>query len=195
MAGDVYYLRMLLHHDHCKRKTSFDDLKTIDDIQYESYQEVARMLGLLQDDQEWEEALAEGAVTKMPFALRELFVTITLFCQPAKPLELFNRHYMEWADDFKLKAAKNGIELSESQIKTLVILDLQHRLQSWDKNVNMIGIQMPTEGEVADVSFTHTSTLPVLIREELDFKLDDLEQLLSSENQTSQTHKESCLRT
>ena len=179
MAGDVYYLRMLLHHDHCKIKTSFDDLKTIDDIQYESYQEVARMLGLLQDDQEWEEALAEGAVTKMPFALRELFVTITLFCQPAKPLELFNRHYMEWADDFKLKAAKNGIELSESQIKTLVILDLQHRLQSWDKNVNLIGIQMPNEGEVADVSFTHTSTLPVLILEELDFKIDDLEQLLS----------------
>ena len=137
------------------------------------------MLGLLQDDQEWEEALAEGAVTKMPFALRELFVTIILFCQPAKPLELFNRHYMEWADDFKLKAAKNGIELSESQIKTLVILDLQHRLQSWDKNVNMIGIQMPNEGEVADVSFTHTSTLPVLILEELDFKIDDLEQLLS----------------
>ena len=52
MAGDVYYLRMLLHHDHSKGKKSFEDLMSIDDIHYESYQEVARILGLLQDDQE-----------------------------------------------------------------------------------------------------------------------------------------------
>ena len=49
-AGDVYYLRMLLHHDHSKGKTGFDDLKTVEGVPQESYQEVCRCLGLLQDD-------------------------------------------------------------------------------------------------------------------------------------------------
>jgi hypothetical protein len=79
LAGDVFYLRMLLHHDQCKGKTSFEDLITVQGIHHESYQEVCRVLGLLQDDREWEEVLTEGALTKMSQALRELFVTILMF--------------------------------------------------------------------------------------------------------------------
>ena len=70
IAGDVYYLRMLLHHDHCMGKTSFDDLMSINGDRYESYQEVCRMLGLLQDDNEWDDALTEGSCTKMSNSLR-----------------------------------------------------------------------------------------------------------------------------
>ena len=54
-------MRMLLHNDHCKGKKSFSDLMTIDGDKKESYQEVCRALGLLQDDREWDEALNEGA--------------------------------------------------------------------------------------------------------------------------------------
>ena len=92
LAGDVFYLRMLLHHDHSRGKQSFNHLKTVEGKCMETYQEVCRLLGLLQDDREWEEVLSEGAVTKMSPALRELFVTILLFCYPSNPLELFNTH-------------------------------------------------------------------------------------------------------
>ena len=47
MAGDVFYLRMLLHHDHCKGKTSFEDLRTVDGSCFETYQETCRVIGLL----------------------------------------------------------------------------------------------------------------------------------------------------
>ena len=40
LAGDVFYLRMLLHH------ASYEDLMTVDGVQHESYQEVCRVLGL-----------------------------------------------------------------------------------------------------------------------------------------------------
>ena len=183
LAGDVYYLRMLLHHDHSKGKKSFEDLMSIDGIEHVTYQEVARMLGLLQDDQEWEEALTEGALTKMPSALRELFTTIVIFCQPANPKELFEKHYTEWADDFVHKAIKQGIHLSDSQIRTLVVLDLQQRLQSWDKNVNMLGIPTPTPDELKDVEFNTTMTLPVLIQEELDFKIDSLREIVKEKKE------------
>ena len=78
IAGDVYYLRMLLHNDHCMGKTSFDDLMCIADNKYETYQEVCRNLGLLQDDNEWDDALMEGSNTKMSSSLRELFVVIVI---------------------------------------------------------------------------------------------------------------------
>ena len=72
-AGDVYFLRMLLHHEHSEGKSSFIDLRTLDGVLMESYQELCRALGLLQDDREWDEALSKGALTKMSAALRELF--------------------------------------------------------------------------------------------------------------------------
>ena len=174
LAGDVYYLRMLLHHSHCQGKTSFEDLLCVGNDQCESYQVVARMMGLLQDDQEWEEALAEGALTKMPSALRELFVTIIIFCVPSNPKELFNNHYSEWADDFIHKASKTGISLTDTQIRTLVVLDIQQRLQSFDKDLYVLGIESPTKDELDNVAFTSTSTYPVLIREELDFDIENL---------------------
>ena len=51
VALDVYYLRMLLHHEHCAGCTSFQELRTVDGEAKDSYQEVCRALGLLQDDQ------------------------------------------------------------------------------------------------------------------------------------------------
>ena len=179
VAGDVYYLRMLLHHEHCEGKTSFEDLMSIEGITYETYQEVCRVLGLLQDDLEWDEALTEGSFTKMSSSLRELFVTIILFCQPANPRDLFNNHFIEWADDFISSASKNGVVLSDSQIRTLVVLDIQQRLLSWDKELTMLNIALPTEEELNDVSFTNTNILPVLISEELDFDINHLREALN----------------
>ena len=109
VAGDVFYLRILLHHNHCKAKTSFEDLMSINGEQKDSYQDVCRELGLLQDDKEWDQVLTEGAVTQMCPALRELFITILLFCSPGNPTELFENHFLEWADDIKRKADKKGI--------------------------------------------------------------------------------------
>ena len=114
----------------------------------ESYQEVCRKLGLLQDDNAWDEALTEGALTRMSSSLRELFIMIVLFCQPANPLELFNKHFMEWGDDFILNSKKAGVDLSDTQIRTLVVLDIQQRLQSWDKDLSMLKIAEPTENEL-----------------------------------------------
>ena len=174
LAGDIYYLRMLLHHEHCKGKTSFEDLMSLEGRMCESYQEVCRTIGLLQDDNEWDEALAEGAVTRMSSSLRELFVMIVLFCHPANSQDLFNKHHMEWADDFISNSLKAGVELSESQIRTLIVIDIQQRLQSWDKDLTLIKIAEPTEAELEQISFSKTNILPVLIREELDFDIEKL---------------------
>ena len=80
----------------------------------------------------------------MPSTMRELFVTIVLFCMPANPKELFNKHFIEWSDDFQLEALRKNVLLSESQIRTLVLLDIRRRLQSWDREINIINIPHAT---------------------------------------------------
>ena len=45
VAGDVYYLRMLLHHEHCKGSKGFQDLRTVNGELKETYQEACRSLG------------------------------------------------------------------------------------------------------------------------------------------------------
>ena len=162
LAGDVFYLRMLLHTDHCKGKVSFDDLRTVNGESQETYQEVCRILGLLQDDQEWDEILTEGAVTKMCPSLRELFTTILLFCSPANPKELFEKHFIEWTDDFVEDASKKGIVLSEKQLKTLILLDIRHRLQSWDKNLKGFGLQEPTVEDIEAVTIAESDRMPAI---------------------------------
>ena len=124
-TGDVYFLRILPHHDHCKGKSTFDDLKIYNGFSLETYQEVCKALGLLQDDRE---ALEEGALTKMPPALRELFVIIVLFCMPSNPKELIEMPHLEWAEDFSQQANKKGVNLTESRMRTLVLIDIQKRL-------------------------------------------------------------------
>ena len=51
VAGDVYYLRILLHDDHCRGKTSFEDMLVLPNgTVCESYQAVCCEIGLLTDD-------------------------------------------------------------------------------------------------------------------------------------------------
>ena len=44
--------------------------------------------------------------------------------------------------------------------------------------VNMLGITLPTEEELEDISFTNTNILPALIREELDFDVNIQEDIV-----------------
>lgn len=75
-AGDVFYLRMLLNHEHSRGKTAFDDMLTLPSGQCETYKQVCEQLGLLQDDGEWIEVLSEGALTMSSKNLRNLYMMI-----------------------------------------------------------------------------------------------------------------------
>ena len=175
-AGDLFFLRILLHHEHCKGKTSFMELKSFNGEKKETYQEVCRELGLLQDDSEWDQVLTEGAAIKLSPALRELFTTILLFCTPADPRDLFERHFLEWTDDLQAAALKKGLSLSDQQLRTLVLLDLETRVQSREKELFTWELPQPTEKELSEVEVFH-STVPVLIREELDFDVNQMKRL------------------
>ena len=60
IAGDVFYLRMLLCHDRSKRKKSETDLRTVNDIVHETCIGACKVLGLCQEDEEWKSLLLEA---------------------------------------------------------------------------------------------------------------------------------------
>ena len=72
IAGDVIYLIILHHDDHCRGKTSFEDMLIVRGRQCETYKAVCCELGLLQDDREWQWILAEAAETRICRQIREI---------------------------------------------------------------------------------------------------------------------------
>ncbi|XP_070681733.1 uncharacterized protein [Malus domestica] len=96
-AGELYYLRLLLNHQ--KGCFSFDHLKTVKNILQPTFQAACNSLGLLGDDKEWNSAMLEAIVTASSFQLRELFVTLVLFCDVADPSTLFEAHWKTMCDD------------------------------------------------------------------------------------------------
>ena len=174
VAGDAYYLRMLLHDNHCIGKVSFEDMLKVPSGKIcETFKDVCCELGLLRDDKEWERILDESAATKLCPQLRELFVIILVFCQPSKPRDLFETFWFTWIDDYQMQAERKGITLTEAQLKTMVLHDLDLRLQSYEQQLEQHGLPSLTAEDLADIEHM-TSIQPAIIREELDFDMERL---------------------
>ena len=92
-------------------------------------------------------------------------------------------HYLEMAEDFHVREMKRGNALSEGQQRTLVLLDIKKRLQSWDKGLRLLNLPDPTEEDLKEISFTKTDNNPVLIQEELDFDIVELKNLIEDRAQ------------
>ena len=178
IAGDVFYLRLLLHNDHCKGKTSFEDLRTVNGDVCDSFKEACTKLGLLQDDNEWHQVLTEADYIRSTKALRELYVTIALYCEPADPGKLFEDHWESWTDDIVREAQQRGVTLEHGQLRTMVLLDIKRRLQSREKDLCDVHLATPTEEQLSDVEVM-TGNQPVMIREELDFDTNQLKELVT----------------
>lgn len=84
---ELWYLRMLL--SRVKGPRCYSNLRTVDGVTYNTFQEACGALGLHNDDNEWHEAIKENAETAMPYQLRSLFVHIIVNCQVADVYKLF----------------------------------------------------------------------------------------------------------
>ncbi|KAK3014462.1 hypothetical protein RJ639_008182 [Escallonia herrerae] len=57
--------------------------------------------GLPEDDDEWHDALTDAVRCRTGQQLRELFVTLLLFCEITDPLKLWNFHWENLSDDIE----------------------------------------------------------------------------------------------
>ncbi len=170
-AGELYYLRILLHNEHCRGKRSFAELREVNGVQNATYQETCRSLGLLQDDQEWDRAMHDAARTQMCPEMRALFVTLLEFCEPSDPTRLFESHWEAMGEDLQYKF--NG-GVPREVLRTMVLLDVERRLQAIGKELaNMhlpeVEPRLRVQAVELDESF-RTERLPMVLLQELDME-------------------------
>ena len=89
-VGKLFYLQYLLLN--VPSPTSFEALCTVNGTLLPTFHGACTARGLLHDDAEWDQALAEAGAWQGGGCLRSLFMTILLNCDPANPLNLWNNH-------------------------------------------------------------------------------------------------------
>jgi hypothetical protein len=174
-VGEAFYLRMLLCHEHCKGATCYQDLLTVGGERHSTYQSVCTALGLLQDDSEWDQALEDATLTQMCPQIRDLFVSILIFCAPANPLDLYTQHHHQWSDDLQHRHRTDDPDLLEA----MVLLDLEERLESQNKTLSAFNLPEVSEAmrercqQVAHAA--QTSNLPRDLRYQLEHDTEALQ--------------------
>ena len=97
--GERYYPTVLL--DHVVGATSFECLRTVDGKILPTFHEAAKRRGLIKEDNTLNESLAEATGWMMSYALRRLFATILVFCEPSDVFGLWEKHKKAMSEDYR----------------------------------------------------------------------------------------------
>ena len=76
--GDIFYLKLLLTHDQCKGVQSEQELRTVHGIAHNTCKDACIALGILEDEQEWDECLNEIEDSVTPKRFRNIFATLVI---------------------------------------------------------------------------------------------------------------------
>lgn len=141
---------------------SYEDLKTVNENQCETFREACQKLGLLNDDQEWNIALTEASsfMTNID-SLRDLFALILINCQPSNPNLLWEKHRDSLCGDLFHQFNKEITRFSNTQI-------YDYGLYLLDKKVKLTYLTIFTG------IITNTTTLKLL---DYGKSLDDFESI------------------
>ncbi|ETA55733.1 hypothetical protein VCUG_02851, partial [Vavraia culicis subsp. floridensis] len=108
-----FYLRMLLLN--VRGATSFDDLRSANNVVYGTFEEAARARNLLQDDNEWKNVLSEAAMTETSDHIRKLLAYICVFNRPHDALGLFNDYVNDMCNDIVNKIYGDVTNMADSE--------------------------------------------------------------------------------
>ena len=156
-----FYLRLLLHHVH--GATCFKDVRNVNGIDYNTYEEAARQHGLLDEqNNEVDKCLEEAANYKMSPQLRQLFASILLFCNPEenfKPDILLKKYMIDLSEDYyhKKKRIVGTIELNDNDynwiiIKNQTLANIEKYLLPYGKTLADFNIIRPNYSLIEDES-------------------------------------------
>jgi hypothetical protein len=126
-VGELYYLRMLLMI--VKGATSYEDLKTYQGTTYLFFKEACAARGLLGDDTEWYHAFDEAVLWGFGARLRQLFVTMLLYCGVKSERTFFERYWVDLADDLQygIRLARQDpkYEVPVGQLRDMLLSELE----------------------------------------------------------------------
>ncbi|PIA60444.1 hypothetical protein AQUCO_00300153v1 [Aquilegia coerulea] len=155
-SGERYYLRILLNH--IKGAKNFRDLKTYNNITYNTFKEACLARGLLDDDGEWNEGLKFAATWSNAIS---------------DPLDLWKKNWQDLSDDILYRRRKltnnPNLQMTIEEIQNAALCEIELLLN--DNNLSLKNFRtMP----IPDMS-THYHVPNRLIQEELEYDRSKLE--------------------
>ncbi|CAN0875206.1 ATP-dependent DNA helicase PIF6 [Linum grandiflorum] len=144
--NDVFYLRLLL--TKIPGALSFADLRTVNGIVYNDYQQAWQALGLLATDDEWNEVMVEVSHWGMAPLIRTTFVSLLMFCHVTSPTQLFEQWWPSMADDFKHRLGRTSDAPLEASLviglRNQVLQSLQTLLHNYCSSLTHFHLPLPT---------------------------------------------------
>ncbi|GJU94086.1 uncharacterized protein Tco_1318842 [Tanacetum coccineum] len=126
--------RQYLYRDIPRRailsRNGFDYLYTVDDVLYTTFRRVALERGLIKSDNHIHACLREASTHELPYALRRLFATLLIFCEPGDVRKLWDDHYESLSEDYNLNCA------SVERVQNMVLTDISAILQSMGRSLS-----------------------------------------------------------
>ncbi|KAK4411840.1 hypothetical protein Sango_0257000 [Sesamum angolense] len=123
--GKKFYLRILLNH--VRGPKSFDDLLTVNNLHYPTFKQAAEKRGFLEEDDSIRQCLIEARAVRMPSALRRLFATILLYCQPTGVRQLWEENYPYMIEDYPSSSSTNNVLILNRLLHEINSILLQHK--------------------------------------------------------------------
>ena len=178
-----FYLRLLLSQVH--GAISYEAVRTINGIVYDTFEGAVRQLGLLDEESnEFDKCLEEAATFKMPSQMRRLFASILLFCNldEVDPFQLLKNHLDDLIEDYVLEQSRhkntNLTEDENDQIPiTKALIDIEKYLIPYGMTLNNFNITRPNYSLIQDFQQSN------LIMEELNYDSTEIQDLLLKINQ------------
>ncbi|GKA47231.1 ATP-dependent DNA helicase PIF1-like protein [Tanacetum coccineum] len=106
---------------------------TVNHRLYATFKEVCFAYGLLNGDREWTKALSEASMWALGPQLRDIFITMLLFCDVAMPLKLWETNWQALSEDILHKKQKlykyPELQLADEQICNYCLIEIQELLR------------------------------------------------------------------
>jgi hypothetical protein len=147
VIGRLYTVSVRQVERHCLRcssstsnsinVTSFKHLQTVGGIEYPTFKSAAIALYLLKDDRVWENTMTEAATYQMPHELRQLFVEIYLYCNPADPLRLLEINMNHLMEDYIRRGHQENVS------RNLALKWIQDKLHLNNQTMEDLSLPIP----------------------------------------------------
>ncbi|GJZ12897.1 hypothetical protein Tco_0548127 [Tanacetum coccineum] len=111
---------------------SFEELMMVNKNVYATFKAACFAYGLLNDDKEWTHAISKASFWAMGPQLCDLFVTILLFCNVSRPLQLWEESWVAFSEDILHKKWKlyryPNLQLTDEQLRNYCLMEIQELL-------------------------------------------------------------------